>query len=81
VNSDGTSYTSKYLFTFRSQVVAFTSLIEEMAAYPKVYLSDHGHLTINTVDFHGLALIYRSKLRDLWHNIMCVRPTWLYAIK
>ena len=41
-------------------------LLDEMAAHPQDYVSEHGRVTTNTVEgFHGLALVYRGKQTDL----------------
>ena len=64
-----THYSTEHLFTCRSQVAAFTSLLEEMSTHPQDYVSDHGRLTTNAVEgFHGLALVYRGKRTDQWHK-------------
>ncbi len=69
MNSDGSPYKAKHLFTCRFQVAAFTSLIKEKAVHPQDCVSDHGRLTTNTVEgFHGLALMYRGKRTNLWHT-------------
>ncbi len=69
MNPDGTPYRSKNYFTCKSQVAGFSTLLEEMSAYPQDYVSDHGRLTTNTVEgFHGLALVYRDKRTDLSHT-------------
>jgi len=69
VNSDGTPYKSQHGLTCKSQVLAFTGVLEEMATHPEDYVSDHGRLTTNTVEvLHGLALVYRDKRTDLSHT-------------
>lgn len=51
-----------------AQTEPFKALLEDIAARPQDYVSDHGRLTTNTVEgFHGLALMYRGKRTDLGH--------------
>ncbi len=65
---DGSPHKGKHKFTCLAQVDGVKGLVEEMAACPQDYVSDHGRLTTNTVEgFHGLALIYRDKRTDLGH--------------
>ena len=41
-------------------------LLQDIAGRPQDYVSSRGRLTTNAVEgFHGLALVYRGKRRDL----------------